>query len=156
MIGLYKVLGVPFGFLLKLIYETIGFGNFAVSIVLLTLIARLILIPSSIQQQKGKEKYAGDQRRIQEETQALYQREGYNPMSAGCGAPMIIQFLILFGLIGAIYYPLSNFLRGIPAAEITTLTSLITSFKPTNMAKSTLMDELLDTLKHNGIVIEEN
>ena len=56
---------------------------------------------------------------------------------------MIIQFLILFGLIGAIYYPLSNFLRGIPAAEITTLTSLITSFKPTNMAKSTIMDELL-------------
>ncbi|MBR6701874.1 MAG: membrane protein insertase YidC [Clostridia bacterium] len=157
MIGLYKVLGVPFGFLLKLIYETIGFGNFAVSIVLLTLIARLILIPSTIQQQKGmaknqrmqskirkiQEKYAGDQRRIQEETQALYQREGYNPMSAGCGAPMIIQFLILFGLIGAIYYPLSNFLRGISSQEITTLTSLITSFKPENMAKSTIMDELL-------------
>ncbi len=158
MIGLYKVLGVPFGFLLKLIYETVGFGNFAVSIVLLTLIARLILIPSSIQQQKGmaknqrmqskirkiQEKYAGDQRRIQEETQALYQREGYNPMSAGCGAPMIIQFLILFGLIGAIYYPLSNFLRGsVSSQEITTLTSLITAFKPENMAKSTIMDELL-------------
>ena len=56
MIGLYKVLGVPFGFLLKLIYETIGFGNFAISIVLLTLIARLILIPSSIHQQKGMAK----------------------------------------------------------------------------------------------------
>ena len=156
MIGLYKILGVPFGFLLKLIYETIGFGNFAVSIVLLTLIARLIVVPSSIHQQKGmaktqriqakvrkiQEKYAGDQRKIQEETQALYQREGYNPMNSGCTS-MLIPFLILFGLIGAIYYPLSNFLRGIPDTEITVLTSLITSFKPANMEKSTIMDELL-------------
>ena len=123
MTFLYETLGVPFGFLLKLIYQSVGFHNYAISIILLTLFSRLIMTPSTISQQKGmaktqrlqpkirriQAKFAGDQRRIQEETSALYQREGYNPMSAGC-APMAVQFLLLFGLIGAIYYPLSNFL----------------------------------------------
>lgn len=137
MTGLYEFLGVPFGFLLKLIYESIGFGNYAVSIILLTLISRALMVPSTISQQKGmaktqriqskirkiQEKYAGDQRRIQEETQNLYQREGYNPMNAGCG-PMIFQFVLLFGLIGAIYYPLSNFL-GIADAEVEALINAV-------------------------------
>lgn len=121
---MYQVLGIPFGFLLELIYKTIGMGSYAVSIILLTLITRVLTVPSSIKQQKGmaktqriqskirkiQTKYAGDQKKIQEETSALYQREGYNPMGAGC-TPMIFQFVILFGLIGAIYYPLTNFLH---------------------------------------------
>ncbi len=156
MIGLYKILGVPFGFLLRIIYDTVGFQNYAVSIVILTVVARLIMIPSTIHQQKGmaktqriqskirriQEKYAGDQRKIQEETQALYQREGYNPMNAGC-APMLVQFVLLFGLIGAIYYPLSNFLTGITDAEIAALTEKAAAFRPASMSKSVIMDELL-------------
>ena len=39
MTGLYEILGVPFGFLLRLIYDTVGFGNYAISIILLTLFA---------------------------------------------------------------------------------------------------------------------
>ena len=121
---MYQVLGIPFGFLLELIYKTIGLGSYAVSIILLTLITRALTVPSSIKQQKGmaktqrmqskirkiQTKYAGDQRKIQEETTALYQREGFNPMGSSC-TPMIFQFVILFGLIGAIYYPLTNFLH---------------------------------------------
>ena len=56
MTGLYEILGVPFGFLLRLIYDTIGFGNYAISIVLLTLFARLLMVPSTISQQKGMAK----------------------------------------------------------------------------------------------------
>ncbi len=121
MTWLYEVLGVPFGYVLKFFYETVAFENYALAIILLTLFARIIMIPTSISQQKGmaktqrmqaklrkiQTKYAGNQQKIQEETTALYQREGYNPMGAGCG-PMIVQFLLLFGLIGAIYYPLSH------------------------------------------------
>lgn len=119
--SIYSVLGVPFGYVLRFIYEFVD--NYAVAIVILTLIARLILVPSSISQQKNtaktmrlqpklrriQEKYAGNQQRIQEETQALYQREGQSPFNMGC-APMLIQFPVMFGLIGVIYYPLSNFL----------------------------------------------
>ena len=147
MTGLYEVLGVPFGFLLDLIYKSIGVGSYALSIVLLTLVARLLMVPSSINQQKGmaktqriqakirkiQTKYAGNQQKIQEETTALYQREGYNPMGAGC-APMIFQFVLLFGLIGAIYYPLSNFLR-IPEAETAILAAALKSVQGIDASK---------------------
>ena len=153
---MYQVLGIPFGFLLDLIYQTIGFGSYAVSIILLTLITRFLTVPSSISQQKGmaktqriqskirkiQTKYAGDQRKIQEETTALYQREGYNPMGAGC-TPMLIQFVILFGLIGAIYYPLSNFLTGITDAEIKLLSDAVAGLGNSKFANSTHLSELL-------------
>lgn len=156
MTALYEILGVPFGFLLRLIYDTIGFQNYAISIVLLTLITRLITIPSTISQQKGmaktqriqskirriQTKYAGNQQKIQEETNALYQREGYNPMNAGC-TPMLFQFVLLFGLIGAIYYPLSNFLTGISDAEIKLLSDAVAKISSSKFATSSHLAELL-------------
>lgn len=156
MTVLYEILGVPFGFLLRLIYDTIGFQNYAISIVLLTLITRLITIPSTISQQKGmaktqriqskirkiQTKYAGNQQKIQEETNALYQREGYNPMNAGC-TPMLFQFVLLFGLIGAIYYPLSNFLTGITDAEIKLLSDAVAQISSSKFANSSHLAELL-------------
>lgn len=156
MTGLYEILGVPFGFLLRIIYDTVGFGNYAISIVLLTLFARILMVPTSITQQKGmaktqriqakirkiQEKYAGNQQKIQEETSALYQREGYNPMNAGC-SPMIFQFVLLFGLIGAIYYPLSNFLTGITDAEIKLLSDAVATLGNSKFANSTHLSELL-------------
>ncbi len=140
MTFLYEILGKPFGIVLKIIYDILGtvdLASFALSIILLTLFARVLMIPSSIKQQKGmaktqrmqakirkiQEKYAGDQKRIQEETQALYQREGYNPLNSGCSS-MIWQFVILFGLIGAIYYPLTNTF-GISEADVTTLCNFL-------------------------------
>lgn len=152
---LYETLGVPFGYLLKFIYQSVGFQNYAISIILLTLFSRLIMTPSTISQQKGmaktqrlqpklrkiQAKYAGDQRRIQEETTALYQREGYNPMSAGC-APLAIQFLLLFGLIGAIYYPLSNFLF-INDTEIKLLTDAVAKLDLGTATNTAHLAELL-------------
>ncbi len=150
MEGLYKVLGVPFGFVLGLIYEIIP--NYGWAIILLTLFTRFLMIPSSIKQQKSmaktqrmqakirkiQQKYAGDQKKIQEETNALYQRENYNPMNMGCSS-MIWQFIILFGLIGAIYYPLSNFLR----LDKSQIEVLVGALKDLNIApKSTLQGEL--------------
>ena len=130
MTWLYEVLGVPFGIVLSFFYNTVAFENYALAIILLTLFARILMIPTAVSQQKGmaktqrmqaklrkiQTKYAGNQQKIQEETTALYQREGYNPMGAGC-APMAVQFLLLFGLIGAIYYPLSHSF-GIPEEHI--------------------------------------
>ncbi len=156
MTALYEILGVPFGFLLRLIYDTVGFQNYAISIVLLTLVTRLITIPSTISQQKGmaktqriqskirriQAKYAGNQQKIQEETSALYQREGYNPMNAGC-TPMLFQFILLFGLIGAIYYPLSNFLTGITEAEIKLLSDAVAKISSSKFATSSHLAELL-------------
>ena len=156
MTALYDVLGVPFGFLLRLIYDTIGFENYAISIVLLTLFARLLMIPTTISQQKGmaktqriqpklrkiQTKYAGNQQKIQEETNALYQREGYNPMNGGC-VPMLFQFVLLFGLIGAIYYPLSHFLTGITDDEIKILSDAVAKIDSSKFSNSSHLAELL-------------
>ena len=128
MTFIYDVLGIPFGFVLRLIYNLVN--NYGVALIIFTFFSRLLMLPSSISQQKGaaktqrlqskvrkiQQKYAGDQKKIQEETQALYAREGQNPMSAGCG-PTLISFIILFGIIGAVYSPL-RYIVGIDKSVI--------------------------------------
>ncbi len=151
---MYEILGKPFGWILFGLFK-LGITNYALLIVIITLIVRLIMVPSTISQQKGmaktqrmqskirkiQEKYAGDQRKIQEETQALYQREGYNPMNAGC-APMLVQFVLLFGLIGVIYYPLSNFLH-VGSDTITALTSAVQALGYEAPSNNTRLYELI-------------
>ena len=122
MSAIYDYLSVPFGWVLSFFYQLSG--NYLLSLFLLTLIVRLILLPSAIKQQKNsagqlrmqakinriKEKYAGNQQKINEATQELYQKEGFNPMSSGC-LPLLIQFPVIIGLFGVIYLPLSEVLR---------------------------------------------
>jgi len=121
-----------FGYVLRELYVLID--NYGLALILLTLIARLIMLPSSIKQQKGtakmqrmqskvrkiQQQYAGDQKKIQEETQALYSREGYNPMGSGC-LPLVLQLPVIYGLIGVIYRPLTYVLN-IPEETVATLT----------------------------------
>ncbi len=140
MNAIYDILGVPFGFVLKLIFDAVK--NYGVALILFTLFARLLMFPTSIHQQKGtaktqrlqpklrkiQEKYKGDNKRIQEETQALYQREGHNPMNAGC-LPMLIQMPIIFGLIGVIYNPLTYALE-IPKEYIDIMAAAIKETLP--------------------------
>ena len=78
MNAIYDILGVPFGFVLKLIFDAVK--NYGVALILFTLFARLLMFPSSIHQQKGtaktqrlqpklrkiQEKYKGDNKKIQE------------------------------------------------------------------------------------------
>ncbi|NLB37194.1 MAG: YidC/Oxa1 family membrane protein insertase [Clostridiales bacterium] len=129
---IYDILGIPFGFVLRFIYDLVG--NYVFALVLFTLVCRVFMLPSSISQQKGaaktqrlqskirkiRERYAGDQKKIQEETQALYSREGYNPMNAGC-MPLLIQMPIIFGLVAVIYKPLTYALQ-MPEEVVTVLT----------------------------------
>lgn len=120
---MYSLLGTPFGYVLDFITTYIT-SNYCLALVLFTLFARILMVPTTISQQKNSvktmriqpkirrinEKYKGDQQRIQQETQALYQREGYNPMGAGCG-PLLLQLPIIYGLIGVIYHPLKYVLH---------------------------------------------
>ncbi|MDO4846944.1 MAG: YidC/Oxa1 family membrane protein insertase [Clostridiaceae bacterium] len=119
---LYEYLGIPFGFVISIFYALTG--NYLLSIFFLTLIVRLCLLPASIKQQKSqamqqrlqpklrriREKYGNDQRKIQEETQELYQREGFSAMGGGC-LPTLIQFPIMIGLFQVNYHPLSWILK---------------------------------------------
>lgn len=129
MIFLSQVSGIlkPFawiiGFLLNLIYEFLnifGIENVAASIVLLTIVIKIIMTPLTIKQQKSSklqsimqpeiaaitEKYKGKKdeysmRRQQEETNAVYEKYGTS-MTAGC-LPMLIMLPIMFALYRVIY-----------------------------------------------------
>lgn len=122
---LYWLFGKAMGILLNLL------GNeYFVAIIIFTIVTRLLLLPLNIRQQKTmakttrmqpkiqkiqkKYQYTGTnpaerqkmQQKMNEEMQALYSREGHNPMQMGCG-PMIFQMVFLMGIVGIIYYPLS-------------------------------------------------
>ena len=131
MARLYEILGIPFGWVISLFYAMTG--NYLLSIFCLTVIVRLCLLPSAISQQKGmakqarlqpklrriQKKYEGNQQKIQEETQALYQREGTSAMTSGC-LPTLIQLPIMIGLFQVNYHPFSMVLR-LPTEVVTAL-----------------------------------
>ena len=117
-----ELLTIPFGWVLSFLYNLTD--SYLLAIVLLTLVVRLLLVPSAIKQQKNsakqvrlnakvnkiKQKYAGNQQKIQEETQALYQREGFGAANMGC-SNLVITLLVMTGLYGVIYTPISSVLR---------------------------------------------
>ncbi len=159
MTRLYEILGIPFGFVIALFYGLTG--NYLLSIFFLTVIVRLCLLPSAISQQKGmakqarlqpklrriQEKYKGNQQKIQEETQALYQREGTSAMTAGC-LPMLIQFPIMIGLFQVNYHPFSMVLR-LPAEVVTALKDAAQPFVDGTVKNAAFRMELY-ALEHFG------
>ena len=97
----------PIGYLLAFIYRLVG--NYGISLIILTVIVKLVLYPMYAKQikstanmsdmsEKSKEiqkRYANDKEKMNEEMQKLYAESGFNPMS-GC-LPMLIQFPIIMG-----------------------------------------------------------
>ena len=132
-------LAVPFGLVIAAFYALTG--NYIISLLCLTLIVKLILLPSQISMQKNqakqlrlqpkvariREKYASNQQKMNQEIQDLYAKEGYGAATAGC-VPMLIQFPIMIGVYWAVNYtPLSNILR-IPSAVVEGLKTAVTPF----------------------------
>lgn len=115
---LYWLFGKCMFFLMELCSN-----EYFIALLLFTVLTRLVLFPLNVKQQKTmaksnrlqpkiqkiQKKYPNptpqDRQRMNEEMQALYAREGHNPMSMGCGA-MVFQMLFLMGIIGIIYYPI--------------------------------------------------
>ncbi|MBQ7741049.1 MAG: membrane protein insertase YidC [Eubacterium sp.] len=127
--GIFKPLYWLFGQAMK--YLLIAFDyRYFLALIVFTVLTRLVLFPLNVRQQKTmaqtnriqpkiqkiqkkynvnsisdpKQRQAAN-KKMQDEMQALYQREGHNPMNMGCG-PMAFQMVFLMGIIGIIYYPL--------------------------------------------------
>lgn len=98
-----EVFSIPFGYLIGFFYNITD--NYILSLLFMTIAVKLVLLPSSIKQQKStvksqrlqpkirriKEKYANDQKKQQEAMNELYSKEGYSSMTGGC-LPMLITF----------------------------------------------------------------
>ena len=117
-----EVFSIPFGYLIGFFYEISN--NYILSLLLMTICVKLILLPSSIKQQKGmvktqrmqpkikriREKYAGNQQKMNEAMNELYAKEGYSSMTGGCSG-MLIQFPIMMGVYFVNYKILSYVLN---------------------------------------------
>ena len=117
-----EIFSIPFGYLIGFFYEISD--NYILSLLLMTICVKLILLPSSIKQQKGmvktqrmqpkikriREKYAGNQQKMNEAMNELYAKEGYSSMTGGCSG-MLIQFPIMMGVYFVNYKILSYVLN---------------------------------------------
>ncbi len=105
--------------ILVLLYSLL-FNNFALAIVGLTILVRLITYPLTHQQLRSmkamhdlgpklqalQKKYAKDKERLTQETMKLYKEHGVNP-AGGC-LPMLIQMPVWIGLYQSIYQVLGQ------------------------------------------------
>ena len=111
------ILGWPLGYVMEWIYKLIP--NYGWDIILFTLLITLVKIPLQLNQQKSmarmsafqpmlldiQKKYKDKPEKQQEEMLKL-QQYGYKP-SAGC-LPMLVNFLVMFGVIEVVYRPLQR------------------------------------------------
>ena len=115
---IFDAIGSLFGFVLWFFYTI--FKNYGLAIICFTIVVKLVLFPMSIHQQKSmaknarmsqkqqelRKKYANDPKKMNEEIQKLYEREG-GMQSMGC-LSMFIPLLILMGVYYAVVSPLIN------------------------------------------------
>jgi len=108
----WDVFFLPLFNLLIFLYE-IPFVDFALAIILFTIIIRTILAPLFVRQIRSQKemqrmqplirevqrKHKGNRQKVSEETMALYKEHGVNP-AAGC-LPVVLQLPILFALYQA-------------------------------------------------------
>src|SRR3990167_5216485 len=134
-----QVLVFPFINVLVVIYQVLfalhipyalGF-----SIIILTIIIRLILYPLISTQLRAskkmqsisphlsnlKEKHKGDKKRLQEETMKLYKEHGVNPV-AGC-LPTLLQLPVIWGL----YTVLNDLVKLEPAKLVNFINGIVIS-----------------------------
>ena len=89
-------------------------GNFGISIIIVTIIIKILLLPLTLKQDKSmkemkklqpelekiKEKYANDKQMLNIKTMELYKEHKVNPLG-GC-LPLLLQLPILFALFGVL------------------------------------------------------
>ena len=105
----------PLGALLKLIYDMVG--NYGISIILFTILTKILLLPINIKQTQSTKKmnelnpkikalqakYKNDKEKLNEKLMELYKEEKYNP-AGGC-LPLLIQMPIIIALFRVLQSP---------------------------------------------------
>ncbi|MHC1786950.1 MAG: membrane protein insertase YidC [Christensenellales bacterium] len=120
-----EILGTPLGFVMKLCYSLAR--DYGLSIIIFTLLTKIILFPVSIMVQKNsikmikmkpqldalKHQYTDDKDALLDAQSDLYKREKYSPFAGTI--PLLIQLPLIFGLINVVYRPLRHLLHLQPA-----------------------------------------
>lgn len=165
-----NLLNKPIGWIIKLCYQLIP--NYAIALLLFTVVMKLILFPFGIKQQKNmirqaklrpkemaiRNRYAGrtdkaTQQKMQQEVMKLYQDENYNPAS-GC-LPMILQLVIIFALYAVIQAPLT-YVSDFSKEEIKDMgVAVVELYKEEKLDLNTLSEANLKAIKAQAEKIKE-
>ncbi len=135
----FYLLSPVLGYVMQWLYMLVN--NYGWAIIIFTFIVRIAMFPLSMKQQKSQtrmaahqpmikeiqKKWANDRNRQTQEVQKFYQENNLK-MAAGC-APMLINFLVIFGIIGVIQSPLEHILR-IDEAQLSEGYSIVNSYEP--------------------------
>ncbi len=118
---IFGIVATPFGYVMRFIYEFVG--SYGLSIILFSLLIKIVILPLTIKQKRGmmataaiqpkiqeiQRKYGKDRQRMNEELQNLYANEGVSPM-AGCGTSLL-TLPIMIGLYYVVSQPLTYFMQ---------------------------------------------
>jgi len=118
---MFNAIAAPFGMLLMWLYELID--NYALSLVLIAIIVRLLLLPFQMKGKRGqlrqsrlnpkmdeiRKKHGANKQKMNEEIAKLFKEEGVNPAS-GC-LWNFIQMPIMLALFWAIRQPITVMMR---------------------------------------------
>lgn len=116
------------GALIRLIYDIVG-QNYGLSIIIFTILTKIILFPITYKQSKAmdemnkvaplekeiREKYKGNKEKMSEELMELYSKHKINPMG-GC-LPLLIQIPIIFAMFYIVRQPLT-YITQLPAEQL--------------------------------------
>ncbi len=170
MNAILNIIAIPFGYVINFFYSLTG--SYVLSLMIFAFVTKIVLLPFGIKQQKSvlesrrlapkiekiQKKYKNNPQKAQEETMALYNREGVNPMG-GCG-PLLIQMPIIMGIYQVARRPLS-FISKLSAATLVSMQkvmnipnvpfdeNVIVNYE-LNIAHK--LPEYLDQLKSGGIL----
>ena len=161
--ALSDIVTVPFGFILKVLYDLTT--NYGIAIILFSILVKLVLLPMNAKGKKSmmkmsrltpdieriKKKYPDDTNKQQQLTQELYKKEGVSTCS-GC-IWSFIPLLILFPLYTVIRQPI-EYMLGETAENAKLIVDAIKTAAPELFGKNDFYAEMI-AARHIPDFIEE-
>ena len=153
MSAIFNIVSIPFGYVMRFIYDLVG--NYGLAIILFTILCKIILLPMTIKQKKStlamqalqpkllavQKKWSADRERMAAETQKVYEDAGVSPMG-GCGTTLL-TFPIMIGLYYVIVRPLT-YLMHLSADQLTSLTTALGVEASANVASELTLAGLIN------------
>ena len=150
--SLSDIVTVPFGFILKVLYDLTT--NYGIAIILFSILVKLVLLPMNAKGKKSmmkmsrltpdieriKKKYPDDTNKQQQLTQELYKKEGVSTCS-GC-LWSFIPLLILFPLYTVIRQPI-EYMLGETAENAAAIVDVIKTAAPELFGKNAFYAEMI-------------
>lgn len=149
---LADIIQVPFGYLLSLLNQLTS--NYGLALIIFAIVLKLVLLPITAKSKKStmkmsrltpklqalQKKYAGDQQKLNEATQALYREEGVS-MGGGC-LWSLVPLLILLPLYAVVRQPITYMLH--ESAEVAEqIVKLIKEAMPGEFGKNNFYDQMI-------------